>query len=363
MPSVGLVRVSERRSITRPSVTPLFGRPVCERIRTSKRGALCLPFWLVLRGFFVTLLALSAFGAAVPAAGVPLSRIAPGVTVGGVEVGGLTSESARARIAARFDAPLRFYLGERTWTVSPAELGANAGVKAAVVNALQARARSTLPLPVGVRVKEVRRYVERLDRKYRQPAVEARLIGLRDLAPAFTEARNGRRVDRPLLVRQILKALRSTFRAIQLPIPFVAVKPDVTSSDYGPIVVIRRGSNKLYLYDGARLRQSFGVATGSAKYPTPLGEWEIVTMQRNPWWIPPDSKWAEDAKPIPPGPGNPLGTRWMGLDATAVGIHGTPDAASIGYSASHGCIRMRIPDAEALFSTVEVGTPVYVVSA
>jgi lipoprotein-anchoring transpeptidase ErfK/SrfK len=137
----------------------------------------------------------------------------------------------------------------------------------------------------------------------------------------------------------------------------------VTSTDYGPIVVIRRGSNRLDLFNGAMLRRSFGVATGSAKYPTPLGEWQIVTMQRNPWWIPPDSKWAKDAKPIPPGPGNPLGTRWMGLDATAVGIHGTPDAASIGYSASHGCIRMRIPDAEVLFTAVEVGTPVYVVRA
>ena len=50
-----------------------------------------------------------------------------------------------------------------------------------------------------------------------------------------------------------------------------------------------------------------------------------------------------------PGPGNPLGTRWMGLSAPAVGIHGTPDPASIGYSVSHGCIRMRIPEVEWLF--------------
>jgi lipoprotein-anchoring transpeptidase ErfK/SrfK len=317
----------------------------------------------VVRGFFVTVLAVSAFGAAVPAAGVPLSRIAAGVTVGDVEVGGLTSETARARIAERFDAPLKFYEGDRTWTVGPAELGANAGIREAVVDALEARAGSSLPLAVGVRVKDVRRYVRRLDRKYRRPAVDAQLIGLRNLAPAFTDSKNGRRVDRALLVRQILKAVRTTFRGVQLPIPFLPVRPDVTSSDYGPIVVIRRGSNRLDLFNGAVLRRTFGVATGSAKYPTPLGEWQIVTMQRNPWWIPPDSKWAKDAKPIPPGPGNPLGTRWMGLDATAVGIHGTPDAASIGYSASHGCIRMRIPDAEALFTAVDVGTPVYVVRA
>jgi lipoprotein-anchoring transpeptidase ErfK/SrfK len=66
---------------------------------------------------------------------------------------------------------------------------------------------------------------------------------------------------------------------------------------------------------------------------------------------------------VPPGPGNPLGTRWMGLSAPGVGIHGTPDAASIGYSASHGCIRMRIPEAEWLFRHVELGTPIFIVAA
>jgi lipoprotein-anchoring transpeptidase ErfK/SrfK len=88
-----------------------------------------------------------------------------------------------------------------------------------------------------------------------------------------------------------------------------------------------------------------------------------VTKQRNPWWYPPDTAWAAGASPIPPGPGNPLGTRWMGLSASGVGIHGTPDAASIGYSASHGCIRMRIPDAEWLFERVEVGSTVFIVRA
>jgi lipoprotein-anchoring transpeptidase ErfK/SrfK len=105
------------------------------------------------------------------------------------------------------------------------------------------------------------------------------------------------------------------------------------------------------------------VATGAAQYPTPTGAFEIVVMERNPTWNPPDSDWAEGAKPIPPGPGNPLGTRWMGISAPAVGIHGTPDAASLGYSASHGCIRMAIPEAEWLFDHVEVGTPVYIVAA
>jgi len=104
-----------------------------------------------------------------------------------------------------------------------------------------------------------------------------------------------------------------------------------------------------------------GVAVGQSQYPTPVGRFEIVTKQRNPWWYPPNSAWAAGEQPVPPGPGNPLGTRWMGISAPGVGLHGTPDAASIGYSASHGCIRMRIPDAEWLFVHVRVGSPVWII--
>ena len=135
----------------------------------------------------------------------------------------------------------------------------------------------------------------------------------------------------------------------------------MTEADLGKVIVIKRASNQLLYFDGDKLKRSFRVATGQSSYPTPIGKFEIVTMQRNPWWYPPqDSAWAEGAEPIPPGPGNPLGTRWMGLDAAGVGMHGTPDAASIGYSASHGCIRMRIPDAEWLFDHVHIGTPVFI---
>jgi lipoprotein-anchoring transpeptidase ErfK/SrfK len=137
----------------------------------------------------------------------------------------------------------------------------------------------------------------------------------------------------------------------------------VTRTSFGPVIVIHRGWNRLYLYKGMKLWRVFGVATGQSSYATPLGHTEIEVKAENPWWYPPNSPWAAGAKPIPPGPGNPLGTRWMGLGFEGVGIHGTPDDASIGYSASHGCIRMHIPDAEWLFNHVEVGTQVFIVSA
>jgi lipoprotein-anchoring transpeptidase ErfK/SrfK len=143
---------------------------------------------------------------------------------------------------------------------------------------------------------------------------------------------------------------------------FQTLAPAVRARDIGPTIVIHRGSNRLYLYNGVRPWRVFGVATGQSRYPTPLGHWTIVVKWRNPWWYPPNSGWAKGAKPIPPGPGNPLGTRWMGLSASGVGIHGTPDDASIGYSASHGCIRMHISDAEWLFNHVRIGTNVFIVS-
>ena len=107
--------------------------------------------------------------------------------------------------------------------------------------------------------------------------------------------------------------------------------------------------------------RTFTVATGQSIYPTPLGAFQIVVKWENPWWYPPPSPWAAGEKPVPPGPGNPLGTRWMGLSSPGVGIHGTPEPQSIGYSESHGCIRMLIPQAEWLFDHVDVGTTVYVV--
>ncbi|MCW2922039.1 MAG: ErfK/YbiS/YcfS/YnhG family protein [Thermoleophilia bacterium] len=125
-------------------------------------------------------------------------------------------------------------------------------------------------------------------------------------------------------------------------------------------IVIDRSANTLTLYRVGKVVKTYGVATGSPEFPTPTGDFEIQSMQENPTWTPPDSDWAKDAEVIPPGPDNPLGTRWMAIQGT-VGIHGTNNPASIGYSVSHGCIRMAIPDVEDLYSRVAIGTRVTVV--
>jgi peptidoglycan hydrolase-like protein with peptidoglycan-binding domain len=140
----------------------------------------------------------------------------------------------------------------------------------------------------------------------------------------------------------------------------------LTSSEAGQaraarrLVIVRRDQHRLYFYKRARPLRVFTVATGGTWTPTPEGRFRIVNKYRHPWWYPPDSKWAHDLVPIPPGPNNPLGTRWMGLSVPGVGIHGTPNPASIGYSISHGCIRMKKRDAESLFRLVRVGTRVWI---
>src|SRR5947207_592923 len=123
-------------------------------------------------------------------------------------------------------------------------------------------------------------------------------------------------------------------------------------------IVIDESDHSLTLYRAGRPPLRFGVAVGQAAYPTPLGTFSIITKVVDPTWTPPNSPWAQGALPIPPGPDNPLGTRWMGISAPNVGIHGTNDPASIGYSVSHGCIRMQIPDVERLFDMVYLGTTV-----
>lgn len=134
-----------------------------------------------------------------------------------------------------------------------------------------------------------------------------------------------------------------------------------TLTALGGRIIVDLGDLQLYLYHGDKLYKSYSIAVGQPAYPTPTGNFVVINMQVDPTWVPPpDADWAKDAKPIPPGPDNPLGTRWIGINYSGVGIHGTQDDASIGSYASHGCIRMHIPDVEDLYTRVVVGMPVII---
>jgi lipoprotein-anchoring transpeptidase ErfK/SrfK len=276
-----------------------------------------------------------------------------------VLVGGLSPAEATAEVKAFFARPLVLRLGKVTLRVTPKQLGASAYVGDAVKRARLVAPGANVPLKVAAPQPRIDRYVSGLAKRFDRTAVDSRLL-LRNGKPFVTKEQSGRRLRQVLVARDLFRSLKThTREPVELRTEPVA--PTTTRTSVGDVIVINRGLNKLFLYDGMKLRRTFGVATGASRYPTPLGRYEIIVKWRNPWWYPPQSDWAKDAKPIPPGPGNPLGTRWMGISAPAVGIHGTPDPASIGYSVSHGCIRMRIPEVEWLFNQVEVGTPVYII--
>jgi lipoprotein-anchoring transpeptidase ErfK/SrfK len=288
-------------------------------------------------------------------------QIPENVTIGGIAVGGLAPSQAYETVNAAFSRPVTLLVGRHRLAPSPSRLGASAKIAQAVEQARTAAPGTAVRLPVTVQRGPLSSYLDVVTRRFDRKPVDARLV-LRGLRPWITSEQAGRRLDRRASVRLIVDALVANGRG-PLRLPLKQLAPAVTRRDFGPVIVIRRGSNRLYFYGGMRLRRIFGVATGQSVYPTPLGRFYVAVKWRDPWWYPPPSPWAQGLRPVPPGPGNPLGTRWMGLSAAGVGIHGTPDDASIGYSVSHGCIRMHIADAEWLFVRVRIGTPVFIVAA
>jgi lipoprotein-anchoring transpeptidase ErfK/SrfK len=284
-----------------------------------------------------------------------------GVVLAGVAVGGLAPDVAAQAVTAAFDRPVTLRFERTKIQVSPSLLGVSVPVESAVAKALTVPPNTTLTLRATVNTLLVRSFVAKIANRFNRKPVSSRLL-LRNSKPLVTDAVTGRTIYQGVAVRDLSDALAHGIR------PTIVLRaklttPPVTPSTIGPVIVIKRGSNELTLYNGMKVVRKFGVATGQVVYPTPLGKFQIVVKWKNPWWYPPASPWAKGEKPVPPGPGNPLGTRWMGLSAPGVGIHGTPQDGSIGYSLSHGCIRMHIPQAEWLFDHVDVGTPVYIVSS
>ncbi|HEX6761663.1 MAG TPA: L,D-transpeptidase family protein [Gaiellaceae bacterium] len=293
-------------------------------------------------------------------ASVPASAKLPArVRVAGVRVGGLTPAAAVSAVEAAFARPLVVVVDRAKLTLDPTSLATP------YANTAVARARISAPgsnahLVVNVRGSQVRAWAARIAHRFERPSSDASLAFVNG-KPRLTRERVGRALDAHKLTVRIVSALRANSR-LPLHVKTRAVSPAVTATSFGPDIVINRALNRLTLYDGARFVRSFPVATGQAIYPTPKGVFHIVVKWENPWWYPPtQDAWARGLQPVPPGPSNPLGTRWMGLSAPGIGIHGTDEPASIGYSASHGCIRMQVPDAEWLFTRVDIGTTVDII--
>ena len=308
-------------------------------------------------------------------------RILPGVTVAGVDVGGLTRDAAVAAVQRavdqRLNAPIRITAGGKTWTTSAAALGRQEDVQVAVDSAESVSSSMGWIDRVWHRVRQTPVNVDITLGSHGSPdavhALVAKVAAGMDVAPrdasvklvgtskvAFVHAQAGVGVDQERAVRSIRAAL--AVGDMQVTIPVKKIQPKVPDKGVGTTIVVRIDQNRLYLYRGFKQIRTYPVATAMPGFTTPVGEWTIVDKQENPTWHnPAPNGWgAGEPATIPPGPNNPLGTRALYLNAPDIRIHGTPAAYSIGTYASHGCIRMLISDSEALYPLVPIGARVII---
>jgi lipoprotein-anchoring transpeptidase ErfK/SrfK len=352
---------------------------VVPRRRRLGRGAK----WAI--AFAVLLGLLSIAGAGIAYAGLNYShryegRILPGSKIAGTPVGGLTREQALQKVRATVKPALtrRIHVTwhSKSWVVTPKELGARSNAQVAVRAALARSNRQSFADKLKMRLfhhglgfrrgvaityprQGVRGFVRGIASGFDRAPVDARLdysTGWVKILPEQT----GRRVQVKVMRHRILHALHTGVAHVQLATQ--PVEPSVKTDAFQKVLLVRIGENNAYLYENGQITHSYTVATGQERYPTPQGLFEVVSKVSMPTWVnpAPDGWGANMPASIPPGPNNPMGLHELNWSASGVAFHGVPtsELPSLGYNASHGCIRMSNPDATELFGLVDVGTPI-----
>jgi lipoprotein-anchoring transpeptidase ErfK/SrfK len=312
-------------------------------------------------------------------------QIAPGVKIGGVNVGGRDADSARKLIEQKVVAPLKQpvvvnYDGKE-YTLSPKRLHAKADVDGMVQEAID-RSRdggildrvsryatgsdvdANLEPRVGYDKSAVKNFINELADRINQDPVNASVVpsGGRLQQEA---GQPGQAVNKRQMTTEINHAARSPGRDQAIPAVVETTKPEVNKKDlaqaYPRYIYIDRGSYTLRFYHHLKLEKSYSIAVGQQGLETPAGLYHAQDKQVDPSWHVPNSAWAGSlaGQVIPPGPADPLKARWIGIFDGA-GIHGTDDISSLGSAASHGCVRMSISDVIDLYDRVEVGDPIYI---
>jgi hypothetical protein len=311
-------------------------------------------------------------------------KIAGGVTIEGVDVGGMDADDVEAMVRRALlrplDRPLRTVYRERTWALPAAKLKLHADIGAAAREAVRLSREGDLPTRLGRYLGGDRLEVEvSADLAYSRSAVnrfvrhvaadldrEARSALVRRGADTLevVASQPGRKLRDVLLTNQLREAVVGggprTVRA-----HVHATAPEVTTKEvaarFPSYLTLDRANFTLRLWKDLELARTYTVAVGQEGLETPEGLYAIEAKEENPTWHVPESDWAGDlaGETIPPGPENPIKARWMAIYEGA-GIHGTEETASLGSAASHGCVRMSIPDVEELYEEVEVGTPVFI---
>ncbi len=316
------------------------------------------------------------------------NQIAPGVRIDGISVGGLSAATAKARVerevAADMDRPIQAGLGSREWQLTPRQAGVTVDVEGTVAEALKAsqdgsifsrtwrglsggHVDENLPLKVSYSKAAVTGFVSEIaDAVNIEPhnaTVEPGGGGLTQVP-----SKDGLAVERKRLTARVAHALTARAATRTVSVPTLTRHPAVTTSDlasqYPAYIVVDRAKFRLYFYQDLKLASTYEIAVGMQGLETTPGLYHVQWKQVNPPWYVPHSAWAGAlaGKTIPPGPEDPLKARFMAFNGGA-GIHGIAPSeySSIGHDASHGCVRMRIPDVIALYARTPVGTPVYVI--
>jgi lipoprotein-anchoring transpeptidase ErfK/SrfK len=315
-------------------------------------------------------------------------RIAEGVRIDGVVVGGLSRAGARAKlqheVIAKLSRPVIVRSGSQKWTLHAREAGLTINAQNMVSQALEASRQGSIftrtvrgltggsvhrdvPLVVSYSHRAVRGLTAKIraavDREPRDASVSPGADGLEQVP-----GENGLSVNNAKLGARIEHALTASGTARTVGVPAHVVEPTVTTDDlaaqYPAYIVVNRDEFKLRFYEHLKLAKTYDVAVGMEGLETPAGLHHIEWEQENPSWYVPKKAWAGKlaGTVVPPGPSDPLKARFMSIEGGA-GIHGIDPSEydSIGHDASHGCVRMRISDVIALYDKSPVGTPVYII--
>src|SRR3954462_1314476 len=313
-----------------------------------------------------------------PAAGAqtpkPEARIAQGVSAAGLDLSGLTLDEAGGKLystfAGKVGAPLSTHVAGRKFLLKVADVKLAFDVNKSARRAYNAGVAShtgavDVPLYITYDADALAGYAKKVAGTVHRDARDASVkIGLSKITKV--SSRDGRSLSEAALVKAMGAALADPRKdRVQQP-KLTVVKPKITTgklaSAYGTIITVDRGAFKLRLFKRLKLSKTYRVAVGQPAYPTPTGRFSIANKAVNPTWSVPNSPWAGAlaTETVPGGSSaNPLKARWMGI-VNGVGIHGTSETGTIGTRASHGCIRMAVPDVVDLYPRVPVGTPVVI---
>ncbi|MEX0874855.1 MAG: L,D-transpeptidase/peptidoglycan binding protein [Actinomycetota bacterium] len=306
------------------------------------------------------------------------SHLMPGTRIGGVLIGSRTIDDAEALLHERFVLPLRdpvvVSAPDFRETVSAWDLGLRLDVQEFVRDEHERQQGLPVPTRIWQRIfgndgnaslapqmneKMLASFVARIDPIVDRPPADARLEivgGKMNVIPHEL----GRDMHKDAAAAAIMTGLSSGHTKIDLPVE--VTEPALKADAFTKVIVVSTSANHLTFYKDGKVSKSYRVATGTGGFPTPHGQFRITAKRMNPTWVNPGGEWAKDMPPsIGPGPNNPLGTRALNISASGIRIHGTPNDASIGTNASHGCIRMHMHEVEELFDQVDVGTPVLIV--